>query len=161
MNKIKLYRFAENGFEPTYQQYHAQGIEQLCNTNNAQLNQYPEHLRQHILNNKQQVLPDWKNYAHGLFAFVGNLPDINTIDHLLNHLNREQKLSYQWWTAEISENEYCFQVSNSQLWRKSGLCQIKDIIKKQEEEIFIPSQFLNIENIHKIHNNLPKLKKYK
>lgn len=158
MNKIILYRFSKEGFAPIYQQYHARSIEYLSNLNKESLNQYPEHLHSHIIHSQQEILPNWHEYTNGVFAFADNFPDNKTIEHLLNHLTNEQKKSYQWWSAEISENEYCFQIYNNQLWKKNALKTIKEVIKNQETEIFIPSQFLNISNIQKVDNFTTKKK---
>jgi hypothetical protein len=42
---------------------------------------------------------------------------------------------------------YAFDANN--LWRKNGFHKIEDLLKKNCFEVFIPTQFLNVENIQK------------
>lgn len=152
-NKVLLYRFSLDGFNAQYQNFHAEGLELGLNNFNSKKSNYPSHLIPSIEESYSKVLPEWKEFTTGVFAFAGSLPDKETIRMLLNHLHSSQKEEYSWWTAEIDENQYCFDVNNSNLWRSSGFSQIKDMVAKYNYEMFIPQQFLKIENIQQWGND--------
>lgn len=143
--KTIVYRLSGDGFSPHYQDYHAQGLEIGLKHYQENPNNYPEHLRNSISNSYAQVIPEWKEFTTGVFAFVGSLPDSETIRILTNHLDKNQKESFVWSTAELDIHQFAFDANN--LWRSKGFKKIEDLVKDQYYEVFIPEQFLKLSNI--------------
>lgn len=152
-NKVLLFRFSDDGFLSKYQNYHAEGLEIGLKKFKENPEKYPIHLLSSIGKSYSDVIPEWKEFATGVFVFAGSLPDEDNIRILLNHLDKHQKEKYSWWSAEIDDTQYCFDVNNSNLWRTNGFCQIRDMIARNNQEIFIPQQFLKLENIQQWGNN--------
>lgn len=149
--KTLIYRLSKNGFDSCLQDYHANALEQgLLNFKNNP-NNYPEHLKDNINNSYNQVIPEWKEFTHGIFAFIGLLPEKETIRILTNHLNSKQKEEFVWWSAEIDIEQYAFDANN--LWRTKGFKKIEDLVLGNYYEVFIPKQFLRVSNIQKWTNN--------
>lgn len=164
--KTTLYRFSADGFNPHLQNHHIEGLKIGLNNNKQKLNNYPQHLQDSINNHYADILPEWEEFSTGIFTFVNTLPDQETLRILFNHLHKTQKESFSWWTAEININQFCFEVDNNRLWTKSGFSTIDKLINKGTYEIYLPSQFLKIENIQQwsndyrsIYNNINTNKK--
>jgi hypothetical protein len=151
--KVLLFRFSLDGFTPQYQQFHAEGLELGLKKFKEHPSDYPIHLIKNVEEHYSKILPEWKEFTNGVFTFAGSLPDKDTLRILLNHLHKTQKEQYSWWTAEIDENQYCFDVNNCNLWTSSGFMKIKDMIAKSNYEMFIPEQFLKVENVQQWGND--------
>jgi hypothetical protein len=147
MSNIFIYRFSKDGFNSYYQNHHADGLELGLKKFKEKKENYPKHLLQYVEKNYSEVIPEWREFTTGVFAFAGNIPNKETTRILLNHLSPEEKKSYQWWSAEIDDEQYCFDIDNNVLWKSYGFKKVKEIIKKNSYEIFLPKQFLNIKNI--------------
>ncbi len=145
--KTILYRLSGDGFNPYYQNHHVEGMELGLKHFKENIGMYPEHLRHHIKNGYDEVIPEWKEFTTGIFTFAGSLPDKETIRILTNHLTAKQRQEYVWWTGEIDVNQYAFEGNN--LWRSTGFQKIEDLVKRDFFEIFIPEQFLKVSNIQK------------
>lgn len=142
-----LYRLSENGFESYFQDYHAQGLEIGLKHFQDNINSYPQHLRNNISNSYNEVIPEWKEFTTGVFAFVGSLPDKETLRILTNHLDKTQRENYVWYSAEIETTQFAFDANH--LWRTQGFKSIEDLVKEHYYEVFIPEQFLKVSNIQK------------
>lgn len=143
--KTLLYRLSGDGFLPHYQDYHVQGLELGLKHFNDNPHAYPEHLKNSINNSYNEVIPEWREFTTGVFAFVGSLPDKETIRILTNHLNKSQKENFVWNTAEIDINQFAFDANH--LWRSKGFKKIEKLVKEHYYEVFIPEQFLKISNV--------------
>lgn len=148
--KTKLYRFSLDGFVPKFQSFHVDCLEKGLVDFKNNFENYPLHLRPYIYESYKEVLKNWRDFDTGVFSFLSDLPDRKIIKLLLNHLTEEQKNLYSWWSAEISINEYCFEVGNGKLWKEKGFFTIEDMINKKAYEVFIPKQYLQIQNIEKL-----------
>lgn len=151
--KTVLYRFSADGFNAHYQQFHVEAMKLGLKHFQEKKQTYPIHLVPHIEESYKGLLTEWGKFTNGIFTFVGVLPDPETIRILLNHLAPQQRKNYFWWTAEIDVKQYCFDVNNSKLWKKQGFASIKDMVDKMNYEIFIPSQFLKVDNIQQWTND--------
>lgn len=145
--KTTLYRLSKDGFQSYYQEHHVVEMESGLKDFKENRHNYPQHLRYYIENNYKELMPNWGDFVHGVFAFVGSLPDKETIRLLTNHLNVHQKDEYVWWTGEIEIEEYAFEGNN--LWKKTGFQKIKELVDRDFFEIYIPQQFLKVTNVQK------------
>lgn len=145
--KTVLYRLSGNGFKSYYQSYHAQGLEKGLKHFQENSSHYPEHLKNSISNSYNEVIAEWREFTTGVFAFVGSLPDKETIRILTNHLDKTQRENYVWYSAEIDIDQFAFDANN--LWRGQGFKSIEDLVKEHYYEVFVPEQFLKVTNIQK------------
>lgn len=145
--KTILYRLSQEGFNPYYQDYHAQGLELGLKNFKDNPHAYPEHLKNSINNSYKEVIPEWREFTTGVFAFVGSLPDKETIRILTNHLDKSQKENFVWWTAEIDTEQFAFDANN--LWRSKGFKKIEELVQSHYYEVFVPEQFLKVTNVQK------------
>lgn len=148
--KTIIYRFSEKGFESKEQNFHAMGLEISLQKHKIDL-----YKKNHQFTSESQylefVLPEWKEFTKGIFAFIGQLPSESTLRTLTNHLDRKQHESFSWWTGEIDIQNLAFDANN--LWNKKGILQIEELLLQNKLEIFLPEQFMKISNIQQWSNN--------
>lgn len=149
--KTMVYRLSADGFESQHQSYHMNNMESGLNSFEKKLRFHPEHLRENIKNIYKSLLPQWKEYTNGVFVFLEKMPDKETLKFLTNHFNEKQKTEYVWWSGEISHEQYAF--NPCKIWREEGFKTVKELVEKSYDEIYIPEQFLKIENIQKWTND--------
>lgn len=137
---MKLARFSQNAFAPHFQEHIEIQINFLQQT---PLSIYPEHLRYHIQQMRDDIHPDWRNLLTGVWAFVVNdevdllaLAEDSYVQHQLSHLTSEQRERCKWSLQEWDASALCFKACDASILRDNQLVPLGSI--ELGEAVYIP-----------------------
>jgi hypothetical protein len=114
---MRIIRYSKNGFVPQHQTHHLRDV--FYHLNEFDINEFPEHLRYHIQERHNKLVPFYhENYVYlqyGVWAFIDGYKNNESLNHLRELV--------PCWEAEIPDDTVVFDVN----WERTipitdGLC---------------------------------------